>query len=404
MKKNISSCLLFLLPFLTWSQQTSEEIFSEARELAREKNYGVAIEKLEQLQKKHPENYDYSIYLARVYFWNKEYKKAQDILAPQAEKDPPNQEVFKLSLQIDLAAENTSAIINKSEKGIQYFPEDKADYLFYRALGFQQNQDFNAAIKSLNKIPEDAANRADTDYLKNKLLQSSKKNSISVGYLNTAFPTMAPWHLAHLEYNRKNNTLPFTLRANFGHVFENEGGQFEIDAYPKLGKSGYFYLNAGIATHTRVFPELRFGGEYFQGFGKYTTSLGLRYLKFEVDDVTMFTGSLTRNFNNFQAGYRIFLVSEKNDWFPSHNLHLRKNFIKREGHIQLDIQYGRISYFYVLTETLSQVNSYRAGFTIKFRLGDNFFIQPMLMYEREEYTPDKFRNRFNTQLILSQRF
>jgi len=383
--------------------QDPDSLFQVSRQYVETKNYKAAIAQLEKLTAEFPENTDYEIYLGRVYFWNSDYEKARDHLSGLVSQNPPNAEALDVLIQVDLASKNAEAVLENAERGIENFPQEKDKYLLNKALALEELEREKEALKTLQSISIKAKNYNDAAYIKTRLLKK-QKNMISAGYLHTAIEGADPWQLGHLEYTRKSDFIPYTVRLNYGSVFGEEALQGEIDLYPKISDNSYLYLNAGFSNESPVFPELRLSAEYFYNFSIFNTSLGLRYLDFTAADVTMFTGSTAANFGEYQVGYRVFLVSEENEWFPSHNIHLKKSFLNRESHIQLDLQYGRIPYFYVVTDQLSQVNSYRAGINIRYRITDNFFIQPILMYEREEFAPERFRNRLNAQLILSKRF
>lgn len=407
--KNLTR-LLFLIFVLGFSfkfqaQQIKnpDSLFQVSRVYAESENYTLAINQLEKLSAAFPENEDYHIYLGRLYFWNSDYEKARSNLTDLVNQNSPNAEALDILIQVELASDNAEALLENAERGLEAFPQQREKYLLSKALALEQLERDKAALLNLEGIPKTAENYSDAAYLKTRLLKK-QKNILSVGYLHTEIEDADPWQLGHFEYTRKSDFIPYSVRLNYGNVFGKEALQGEIDLYPKISEKSYLYLNAGISNESPVFPEFRFSAEYFYNFSIFNTSLGLRYLDFTAAEVTMFTGSTAANFGEYQIGYRVFLVSEEKEWFPSHNIHLKKSFLNRESHIQLDLQYGRIPYFYVVTAQLSEVNSYRAGINIRYRLGDNFFIQPILMYEREEFSPDRFRNRLNAQLILSKRF
>lgn len=180
--------------------------------------------------------------------------------------------------------------------------------------------------------------------------------------------------------------------------------QGEIDIYPKIGKKSYLYLNAGASDGKSIFPGVRIGTELFHDFKKLTVSLGGRYIHFNTAQVIMLTGHLGRNFNSYHISYRPYIVYQNGNWFDSHILNLRKSFEQKETYIQLELQYGAVPYYFFITDEFLRTTSYRAGINCHIRIKDNFFIQPILMYEFEEYFPSNYRNRFNVQVILSKRF
>ena len=79
-------------------------------------------------------------------------------------------------------------------------------------------------------------------------------------------------------------------------------------------------------------------------------------------------------------------------------------FEEKEAFVQLDLQYGAVPYYFFVNEEFLRTSAFRVGVNCRFRVSNNFFIQPIFMFELEEYIPKEFRNRYNTQLILSKRF
>ncbi|QED36634.1 YaiO family outer membrane beta-barrel protein [Antarcticibacterium arcticum] len=396
-------CLTSCFPAV--SQTNPETSFENVRELARQNDFDTAIAQMEILVAAYPENDDFRLYLARLNFWNKDYEKATNELTPLFAAEKLKQEPVDLQLQIFLASQDYEKLLNLSKTALEIFPSQGDQYLLYQALAMERTGDSAAAIEVLSQVSLNSELFKSASYLRTELL-GRQKNLITIGYLNTSFsnPGASPWHLAHLEYARKGIKIPYSLRVNYGHTFGNSAVQGEVDAYPKISKNSYLYLNLGFSDNNSVFPGLRMGGEYYYNFKKLSSSAGARYLKFSAAEVLMFTGSVSAVLGDYQLGYRPFLISENNNWFVSHALKFRRSFDSREAYVQLDLQYGGIPYYFIVTNDLLRMNSYRAGINLRFRIADNFFVQPILMYEREEFTPANFRNRFNTQLNLSTRF
>lgn len=386
-------------------ESNPDSLFLEVQKSAESKNYNLAIGKINLLVSSYPQNIDYAIYLARLYFWSEKFDLAQNQLLNIIEKTPSNEEVFSLLVKIELAAKKSSDLLIHSVKGITLFPNKKEYYSFYKAQALEQLGKDKEALLILNSIKNTSDFYIDAQYIKNQLLKK-QKNIISVGYLNTNFgnSSFSPWHFGIIEYMRKTEKNAFVGRVNYGVLFGLTGFQGEIEAYPKTGEKSYLYLNAGLSDGKSVFPIVRLGTEFYKNFNNYSTSLGARYLHFNQSQVTMFTGHLGRNFNSFNISYRPYLLALSNNWFSSHILNFRKTFEEKEAFVQLDLQYGAVPYYFFINEEFLRTSAFRVGFNYRFRVSDNFFIQPIFMFELEEYIPTEFRNRYNTQLILSKRF
>ena len=407
--KAITLILFFFIPLLSvgvLAQEADPDVlFSTVKKSAELKKFDQAITQIEALISSYPENLDYSIYLVRLYYWSGNYNLAQSLAENIIAKNPTNEEVYRLLIKIELAAGNYPQVLMHSNNGMSLFPDDTNFYKFHKAFVLQQLNNDSEAILILNNIQKTSNLYKDAQYLKTQILKK-QKNVFSVGYLNTSFsnPGFSPWHFAAAEYMKINKKGAYAGRITNGNLFGISALQVEIDAYPKVGKNSYLFLNVGLSDGKSLFPALRLGGEFYYDFKKFNFSLGSRYLQFSTSGVLMFTGHTAINFNQWKLSYRPFLVSQNKEWFPTHILNLRKSFENKEAYIQLDLQYGALPFYFFTTNDLLRLNSIRTGFDFKFRMHDNLFLQTTFMYELEEFVPKELRNRYNIQLNLSKRF
>lgn len=390
---------------LSAQRQDPDSVMALAQKLAAGEDYKTAISLVTKLNEDHPENLDYKLYLARLYYWSKDYPRALEHLMPLTISEPVLAEAYDLAIQVEYQLEHYPAVIEKCRKGHSLFPAGIPFYHFQEAMALEKMGEDREAVRLLDQIPKSANNHRDAQYLKTQILRK-EKNTLAAGYLNTSFynPGFAPWHLAHLEYFHRNRSIALGGRLNYGHLFGSDAVQVEADAYPRVGKGGYLYLNAGYSGADRIFPRYRLAGEYYQDINRYNFSIGGRYLDFRVQKVQLLTGSAAINFGEWKFGYRNYLLHLESEWFVSHVLNLRRSLERRESYIQLDLQYGGTPYYFFASDAFSRISAWRAGINGMFRMGNHVFIQPVIMYEREEYIPDTYRNRFNIQWIILKRF
>src|SRR4029453_8623008 len=70
--------------------------------------------------------------------------------------------------------------------------------------------------------------------------------SVGVEYEYVHFEgDLEPWRLASLSVKQGTPLGPVIGRVNYADRFGEAGVQLEADAYPRLGRSTYAYLNAG---------------------------------------------------------------------------------------------------------------------------------------------------------------
>ncbi|HET7818492.1 MAG TPA: YaiO family outer membrane beta-barrel protein, partial [Bacteroidia bacterium] len=236
-------------------------------------------------------------------------------------------------------------------------------------------------------------------------IYQKKKRTFSLSYHNTSFtnPALQPWHLMYLEYKQNIQKVPSVFRLNYGNMYMKSEGQFELDLYPKLTLSSYLYLNAGASEGKYIFPQIRGGVEYYKNVNKTDLSIGVRYLRFKSTQVTLATGQISSTIRNWIISYRPFVSVVGKNLYPSHTFIFKIPNEVKEAFLQFDIQYGNVPYnFYFLNEFV-RVNSIRAGIQCQFRIKSSVFIRPVFMYEYEEYYPEKYRNRYNSQIIITKR-
>lgn len=398
---------LFLYVNLAVSQvSNSGSLFKEAQINAENKNYTLAIGVLKTLIKQYPSNSDYAVFLSRLYLWDNQLMEALKIIEIEWKKGNSSEENLRLYLQLLLANNNDIKAVELSEEGINRFPSEHDYYRLQKAIALEKQNKDTEALMVLEEIAENSNYYyKDAQYLKTQILQK-QKNEIGVGYLNSTFsnPGAPPWHFLSAQYKREFDRIAVIGRINYGHLFGQNATQAEIDLYPKVGMKSYFYFNGGVSDGKSVFPLFRLGAEFYKESNQWSGSLGARYLHFDQAKVTMFTGHMGRNFGEYFIAYRPFAVTLSNDWFLSHIINIKKTFESKESFIQLDLQYGAVPYYFFVSNDFTRTNAYRAGINWRFRIKNNLFLQPIFMYEWEEFVPYNFRNRYNVQLNLFKRF
>ncbi len=396
--------ILLVVSAQSWAQKDS--LFLKAQEFAQQQRYPEAIQTMEDLRKSQPENKDYLIYLSRLYFWSEATEKSKELLDQYSSLETADKEIIDLKIQVELVLENAATVITFTDIGMSRFPEDRNQYIIWKAMGLETDDKDAEALQILSDIHKGDEDFAEADYLKTQILRK-QKNTIAVGYLYTDFDQMTvdPQQLAHLEYAHKFTRFTQVGRLNYANAYGIQSLQVETDAYIRLRKFDYLYVNAGISENHTIFPLFRSGLEYYYEKRKLESSLGARYLYFDNNnEALLFTGHLALHHSEWIYNYRPFVLFLQNDPLVSHLVYFRRSFERKESYVQLDLQYGSLPYFFYTSDILTRLNAYRIGINAKIRVKENWFVQPALMYEYEEYIPDTYRNRYTVQLILSHRF
>ncbi|MCL9805285.1 YaiO family outer membrane beta-barrel protein [Flavobacterium amniphilum] len=398
---------LFLILFAgnCIAQEAPDTIFSKAKTMAAQNDYNASLALIKQLTSQYPDNLDYKLYLAQLYFWSQDYNASKTLLEPIVREKPNHKEATNLLIKTEFAIGNYETVIHKSKEAKNRFADNSGYYDLQEATALEKQGNEQKALAVLAAIPVNSEFKSEVNYLETQILKK-KKNTLAIGHLFTDFENSpSSMNITNIEYGRKIGKNTFIGRINYGSTKSNHELQTEIDVYLKIKPKSYIYLNSGFAGNNGIFPQYKFATEYFQDFNKISASLGARYLIFDKDNSTLlFTGHLGANLKNWKIEYRHYLAETNKDWLSSSILNFRRNFEATESYVQLDLQYGSLPYFFLNNESFERLSAYRIGINGKIRLQKNYFIQPVLMYEREEFIPDEFRNRYSVQLILSTRF
>ena len=116
------------------------------------------------------------------------------------------------------------------------------------------------------------------------------------------------------------------VRANYANRFREDTAQYEIDAYPRLAKGLYAYVNYGYSSH-RFFPKNRVGGELYANLPHgVELSGGFRWLQFESSEVTIYTGTIAKYQGNYWISLRPYITPKSEGTSQSYNLTVRRYF------------------------------------------------------------------------------
>lgn len=89
-----------------------------------------------------------------------------------------------------------------------------------------------------------------------------------------------PWHTTTAEVSRKDPGATLIAGLNWAQRFGQAGVQVEMDAYPRIARGTYAYLNAGYSAAS-IFPVARIGAEIYTSPASGTeASIGVRHLEF----------------------------------------------------------------------------------------------------------------------------
>jgi YaiO family outer membrane protein len=151
---------------------------------------------------------------------------------------------------------------------------------------------------------------------------------------------IAAWQLGSVSLSHRDSRGTFIVRGNYARRFSRDGVQGEIDAYPRLSKRVYAYLNIGYSKDA-VFPEWRSGAELFTSLpDAYEASLGYRQLRFAGSPVTLFTGALGKYVGNYWFSLRPYVASKTSGTSASANMQARRYYEDADHYVGARIGFG----------------------------------------------------------------
>jgi YaiO family outer membrane protein len=213
-----------------------------------------------------------------------------------------------------------------------------------------------------------------------------------------------PWHTVSAELSRKTAPVTLVARTNYAHRFGQDGYQVEADAYPRISRRFYGYLNAGYSP-SDIFPELRYGAELYGGFGRGgEASLGARRLEFADEGVTIYTGSLGAYTGNYYLSARPYVTPRDDGTARSGTILVRRYLADGDSHVTFSAGAGTAPTESPLEFELGRTQSYRAALYGRLPLRTGLALRWSAGYEREELTRGQSRDRMGAGIGAETRF
>lgn len=346
MKKNLFTFVLttFFASFLfaqeTVFQGNPDKSFATARELAFNSERAKAQDTLRFILTKYPNYHDIRSFLASTYSWDKKYVEARTEFDYVLENAPKRKDTWIAAINNELWGNNPQKALEKVTTALTHFEGDE-DLLYLKAKVLEDNRREEDALLVLNDlIKQNSANQKAQDY-KTSLTHKISFNSIGVSTsLNLYSDIFDPAQEYAIKIGRKTKYGSIIGRVNINNRFNTTGAQFELDAYPKIAKGVYAYLNFGY-SNTKLFPDFRHGGElHFSLPLSMDASLGYRALHFDKSTTKMFTGSLGLYRGNYYFTFRPYFTPNDAGVSKSGTLGIRKYSSDEDNYFGLSFGIG----------------------------------------------------------------
>ena len=313
----LASCILicfFLANPLAAQQDTAsaDGLFLAARNAAlREDNYFKAIYYSNKALAIKPEYDEIRVFLGRVYTWNKQYSNAIACFDSILQRRPAYAEASLALSDVLYWTKAYTRALDVCSKALEYLNNNE-DLLIRKAKILNAMNRFREADSItawlLIKDKNNPELRAFADRIKDNV--SVNKVSISYDYVHfdKNFPSSNPWHLASIDYTRQTRLGSVTGRVNYANRFKEGGLQYEIDAYPKISRVFYSYVNAGYSDKVGVFPQWRAGYSLYATMpAAFEGELGWRYLYFTTA-INIFTVCVGKYYKSYLFNFRTYIA------------------------------------------------------------------------------------------------
>jgi YaiO family outer membrane protein len=417
MRKYFIILAINCLPLIsTYSQVDYDRIYLEAKDFAQKGMYLKAREKAGEILLKAPEYYDAGVLIARTFGWEQKFDSARVAINNVLKLKPDYADALAAASDIEYWSENYETALSLIDKALVQSPGNK-DYLLKKAyilmaLGRE---------KEARQILAQLLQSNPYDYQVNMAIAKMKKfrNRIILEYTYDHFstPYKHNWHVASIEYQRDDYWGTWVAKVNNGYYYndgENLGKwpqiQLEADAYPKITKRSYLYLNYGYSWG-EIFPTHRAGIEYFQGLPhSWEASLGGRYLYFAnggIEHTFILTGSLGKYFSNNWLSFRPFLIFNYKTFAQSYYIFYKHYLDDIYDYWGLALGYGNSPDEVASQNNIiytNQNNSYRLRLDYQKLLTDKILFRLLLGNSIEEYTKNEYRYRFDGNIYLAWLF
>ena len=303
---------------------SSDELFQQARKAAfDQKDYPKAISLSKQALAKSPDYSDIHVFLGRVYTWSDKTDSARAEFNTVISKHPDNEDAAFAFGSLEYWNNNSPKALQLVQDGLKFHPQSK-DLLLLEAKVLNDLKRFSEANTTLDTLIKEDPTNSDARALAARVRDNSSVNKIGVTYDYIHFDKeFAPWQLVSLEYGRQTGAGSIIGFVNYANRFNEDGVQYEVDAYPHISKTFYAYVSGAYSGNVGVFPHARAGFSLYANLpSSFEGDIGFRYLHFS-GDTWIYTASIGKYIGNFWFNFRTYLTPPIGSVSQSYTLKVR---------------------------------------------------------------------------------
>lgn len=405
-----SLALLVLLPLTIYGQQnvSADELFVKARTAAFEnKDYPTSISLARQALKTAPDYTDISVFLGRVYTWNKDPESARMVFEELGKKDVKDEDYFVAYASLEYWNDQNAKAISITDKGLGYHPQSEALWLL-KAKASYANKEYAESEKAVKAVLAINPKNTEANSLAVRINEFTSKNAVSLTYNYSHFDRQFDddWHVVGLSYRRATSIGSFILRGNYANKFAQNGTQIELEAYPRLSKMFYLYVGAAYSNDVGLFAKYRTGVSLNASLPhSFEAEIGYRQLYFS-NSIWMYTASVGKYYKNFWFNLRTYITPDNRNISHSYTGTVRYYTRSAQDYVAFQIGTGispEENRNNLLENETFKLKTFKIGAEYNFTLKTNAFSLGT-MYYNQEYRPDEKGNQFDITLGYTRRF
>ena len=389
------------------TQFTSDELFTQARNIPKEKsNYPQIINLLKTALITSPDYADIRLFLGRVYTWSDQLDSARFQFNQVLAKDEKNIEAYSALYDLEYWNDNYTRALDHVNMALLHEP-NSADLILRKAKALNALKDTRQALAFLKSYNNKNPYQDTTKSYYRDLRQSNTKNAVGVSYEYVYFDKRFtdPWHFASVDYTRNTSIGSITGTLLYSNRFRREGLQAELEAYPSLSKNIYAYVGAAY-SEASIFPTFRGGVSLYYVLPKsFDAETGFRYLNFSSSKTYIYVLAIGKYSGDFYFNLKSYLTPDENAISHSYTLSAKYYFSDRFNVIGAQIGSGISTDDYMRNITgVGNLQSYKFGVNYSRDLSKNLTLASSGVWYYDEYSAGTWGSQFSAGVSLSKRF
>ncbi len=351
MKKPLNRVLIYTcvficssLPLLIHGQEnrSSDDLFQLARTSAfHDHDYPRAIELCKKALGKSPDYADIRNFLGRIYTWKHFPDSARQEFQYVLAQHPDNEDALAAITDLEFWNDHSDLALAYCEKGLFYHPASPALLLKKAKILNGLSRYAESATITDTLLKRDPHN-TEARVLALQTRSKAAKNQLGLYYDYVYFDKEFndPWHLVSMDYKRQTSLGSVFGRVNYANRFNTNGIQFETDAYPRISRVFYSYLNAGYSHDVGIFPKYRAGFSLYANLPlSFEAEGGFRYLYFS-SNTWIYTFSAGKYYKNYWFNFRTYLTPGNSNLSQSYTFTTRYYYGGSDDYIALGLGTG----------------------------------------------------------------